>query len=76
MEFNSNIRLKVENEFDRPLYESFRVALIYNMYDTLMRMIHGLIAFSKADWKNLCRLRLGRLKMRIGVIDLYSLRQW
>ena len=39
------------NLYDSPIYDFLRVAIIYDLYDEVMRMINGTRIYSKNEWE-------------------------
>ena len=45
--FNNDVRKGIENLNDSPIFEILRIAIMYKLYDEVMRMIRGTILLSK-----------------------------
>ena len=51
VKFNDDIRNGINNEHDSPIFDILRVAVMYKLYEKVMRMIFGGVLYSKHDWK-------------------------
>ena len=50
--FNENIMIGLQNAHKSPLFEIFKVSHDFGMYDEVMRMIFGVIVYSKSQWRD------------------------
>ena len=51
--FDRNIEDGLTNKFDSPIFNILRMALCFNLYNEVMRMVKGLAIFSKTQWSKM-----------------------
>ena len=50
--FNENINECIQNHYDSPIFDMLRVALIFDIYDSVMNMTFRNHSYSKQQWKS------------------------
>ena len=51
--FSSDIGKGVKNEFDSPIFDILRIALCFDLYNEVLRMVNGTALFSKKQWSDM-----------------------
>ena len=50
--FNEDIGTGLQNIHKSPLFEIFKVSYSFGLYDDVMRMLFGIVVYSKSQWKD------------------------
>ena len=51
LQFMENRKECLQNKYDSPVFDLLKVAMIFGLYDDVMRMMAGTIIYEKAAWK-------------------------
>ena len=64
LQFDNNRDIGFENPNNSPCFDILKVAYLFQMYDDVMRMITGVVQYSKQMWRNLIWSRAWALENR------------
>ena len=53
LKFDRNIEIGMINQYNSPVFDILKVAIMFDLYEESVRMIFGLRNFSKREWKDL-----------------------